>query len=132
MILVILNLSAYEDGTKCSETSAYNIQKPGNYTEGSIILRSSIVLFIITKSGKYPAAHKFAKCLYEEKHIHRSLDIGLCPSFNVGIRPVEVLKMSMKKDFSVENYLNNPALNFGMCVCVCVCVCVCLFVVLFQ
>jgi hypothetical protein len=30
------NLPAYEDGTECSETSAYKIQKPGNYPEESI------------------------------------------------------------------------------------------------
>jgi hypothetical protein len=29
-------LSAYEDGTECSETSAYKIQTPGNYSEESI------------------------------------------------------------------------------------------------
>ena len=29
-------LSAYEDGTECSETSAYKIQTPGNYPEESI------------------------------------------------------------------------------------------------
>jgi hypothetical protein len=29
-------LSAYVDGTKCSETSAYKIQTPGNYAEESI------------------------------------------------------------------------------------------------
>ena len=29
-------LSAYEDGTQCSETSAYKIQTPGNYPEESI------------------------------------------------------------------------------------------------
>jgi len=29
-------LSAYEDGRECSETSAYKIQKPGNYPEESI------------------------------------------------------------------------------------------------
>jgi hypothetical protein len=28
-------LSAYEDGTECSETLAYKIQKPGNYPEES-------------------------------------------------------------------------------------------------
>jgi hypothetical protein len=28
--------SAYEDGTVCSETSAYKIQTPGNYAEESI------------------------------------------------------------------------------------------------
>jgi hypothetical protein len=28
-------LSAYEDGTECSETSEYKIQKPGNYPEKS-------------------------------------------------------------------------------------------------
>jgi len=27
-------LPAYEDGTECSETSAYKIQTPGNYPEG--------------------------------------------------------------------------------------------------
>jgi len=31
-----LYLSAYEDGTECSETSAYKIQTPGNYSEESI------------------------------------------------------------------------------------------------
>ena len=34
--LVILHLPAYEDGTECSETSAYKIQAPGNYPEESI------------------------------------------------------------------------------------------------
>jgi hypothetical protein len=29
-------LSAYEDGTECSETSAYKIQTPGNYPEENI------------------------------------------------------------------------------------------------
>ena len=31
--LVILHLPAYEDGTECSETSAYKIQTPGIYPE---------------------------------------------------------------------------------------------------
>jgi len=30
------HLPAYEDGTKCSETSAYKIQAPGNYPKESI------------------------------------------------------------------------------------------------
>jgi hypothetical protein len=34
--LVILHLPAYEEGTVCSETSAYKIQTPGNYPEESI------------------------------------------------------------------------------------------------
>jgi len=29
-------LPAYEDGTECSETSAYKLQTPGNYPEESI------------------------------------------------------------------------------------------------
>ena len=29
-------LPIYEDGTECSETSAYKIQMPGNYTEESV------------------------------------------------------------------------------------------------
>jgi hypothetical protein len=33
---VILHLSAYEDETECSETSAYKIQTPDNYPEESI------------------------------------------------------------------------------------------------
>jgi hypothetical protein len=36
--IVILHLSAYEDGTECSETSACKIQTPGNYPEESIQL----------------------------------------------------------------------------------------------
>ena len=35
---VILHLSAYEDGTECSETSAYKIWTLGNYPEESIQL----------------------------------------------------------------------------------------------
>ena len=34
--LVIIYLLAYEDGTECSETSAYKIQTPGNYPEENI------------------------------------------------------------------------------------------------
>jgi hypothetical protein len=34
--LVILRLPAYEDGTECSEMSAYKIQTPGNYPEENI------------------------------------------------------------------------------------------------
>jgi len=33
---VIIHLLAYEDGTECSETSAYKIQTPGNYSEENI------------------------------------------------------------------------------------------------
>jgi hypothetical protein len=33
---VILHLPAYEDRTVCSETSAYKIQRPGNYPEEKI------------------------------------------------------------------------------------------------
>ena len=35
-ILVIHHLPAYEDGTECSETSAYIIQTPGNYAKENI------------------------------------------------------------------------------------------------
>jgi len=35
---VIIHLLAYEDGTECSETSAYTIQTPGNYPEENIQL----------------------------------------------------------------------------------------------
>jgi len=30
------HLHAYEDGTECSETSAYKLQMPGNYPKESI------------------------------------------------------------------------------------------------
>jgi hypothetical protein len=33
---VILHLSAYKDGTECSETSAFKIQTLGNYPEENI------------------------------------------------------------------------------------------------
>jgi len=33
---MIIHLPAYEDGTVCSETSAYKIQRPGNYPEENI------------------------------------------------------------------------------------------------
>ena len=49
---VVVELPAYEDGTECSETSAYKIQTPGNYPEGNIQqtehgerLKSSTCLF---------------------------------------------------------------------------------------
>jgi len=34
--LVIIHLLAYEDGTECSETSAYKIHMPGNYPEENL------------------------------------------------------------------------------------------------
>jgi hypothetical protein len=39
-------LSAYEDGTECSETLAYKIQMPGNYPEESIQQVNSFCLKI--------------------------------------------------------------------------------------
>ena len=48
------HLPAYENGTKCSETSAYKLQTPGNYpkesiqhTEHSESLKSRIFIFIM-------------------------------------------------------------------------------------
>jgi len=38
--------STYEDGTKCSETSAYKIQMPCNYPEESIQHPSSNLLIM--------------------------------------------------------------------------------------
>jgi hypothetical protein len=47
---------AYEDGTECSETSAYKIQTPGNYPEESIqhsehgeSLKSRILVFLFNE-----------------------------------------------------------------------------------
>ena len=46
-----MHLPAYEDGTECSETSAYKIQTPKNYPEESVqhsehveSLKSSLIL----------------------------------------------------------------------------------------
>jgi hypothetical protein len=39
------HLPAYEDGTECSETSAYKIQTPRNYPEESILLYSYFPVF---------------------------------------------------------------------------------------
>jgi hypothetical protein len=36
VFLVTIYPFAYEDGTECSETSAYKIQTPGNYPEENI------------------------------------------------------------------------------------------------
>jgi hypothetical protein len=33
IIIIIIHLHAYEDRTECPETSAYKIQRPGNYPE---------------------------------------------------------------------------------------------------
>jgi hypothetical protein len=48
-------LSAYEDGTECSETSAYKIQMPGYYPEESIqqnftttFLKALLVFKVVT------------------------------------------------------------------------------------
>jgi hypothetical protein len=35
-VYVIIHLLAFEDGTECSETSAYKIQTPVNYSEENI------------------------------------------------------------------------------------------------
>jgi len=40
-------LPAYEDGTECSETSAYKIQTPGNYPEYSLQTSECLKNFII-------------------------------------------------------------------------------------
>jgi hypothetical protein len=44
-------VGAYEDGTECSETSAYKIQTPGNYAEEStqrkIFTLKKIEIFLI-------------------------------------------------------------------------------------
>jgi hypothetical protein len=46
-----LYLSAYEDGTECSETSAYKIQTPGNYPEESIQdLLKKMCVFVFSKT----------------------------------------------------------------------------------
>jgi len=52
---VITYLLAYEDGTECSETSAYKIQTPGNYPEENIqhsehgkSLKSRILTVLLT------------------------------------------------------------------------------------
>jgi len=40
--LVIIYLLAYEDGTECSETSAYKIQTPGNYPEDTHTTKDTV------------------------------------------------------------------------------------------
>jgi hypothetical protein len=40
----------YEDGTECSETSAYKIQTPGNYPEENIQQEFSIAIDEVSKS----------------------------------------------------------------------------------
>jgi hypothetical protein len=43
--LAIIYLLAYEDGTECSETSAYKIQTPGNYSEEYIQQKTQYMLY---------------------------------------------------------------------------------------
>jgi hypothetical protein len=53
-------LSAYEDGTECSETSAFKIQRTGNYPEESIqhseqgvSLKSRIIKYYLVHNYQY-------------------------------------------------------------------------------
>ena len=49
---ILFTLPAYEDGTECSETSAYKIHTPGNYPKESIQHTEhgeSLKLIIFTK-----------------------------------------------------------------------------------
>jgi len=47
---VTLHLPAYEDGTECSETSAYKIQTPGNYPEENIQQQDLFFVHVRTHS----------------------------------------------------------------------------------
>ena len=59
---IIIHLLAYEGGTEWSETSAYNIQTPGNYPEENIQLsRSTLYLHLVTQKSD---AVRFTKALY--------------------------------------------------------------------
>ena len=57
MNLFFTHLPAYEDGTECSETSAYKIQTPGNNPEESkqqliwcMLFEPCIVLYLCNKN----------------------------------------------------------------------------------
>ena len=51
--LVIIHLLAYEDGTECSETSAYKIQTPGNYPEENIQHRRNRLVLTFKYGASY-------------------------------------------------------------------------------
>jgi len=75
-------LSAYEDGTECSETSVYKIQTSGNYSEESVQANSQFfaILWNFLRRTSYvedtflrPAACPFAVCLSVCKTSGRSV-----------------------------------------------------------
>ena len=58
------HLSTYEDGTECSETSAHEIQTPGNYPEESIQHDLQLLVQKRTKSINNMSSHLFvAVCM---------------------------------------------------------------------
>jgi hypothetical protein len=64
--LAILHISAYEAGTKCSETSAYKIQTPGNYQVSECwIIQTFSNLFILYT---YPLI-KLGQSVPKRRHI---------------------------------------------------------------
>ena len=61
--------STYEDGTECSETSAYKIQTPGKYSEEStqqmylFLVKDDIILFTLFTCCVLLKTHIFCCCL---------------------------------------------------------------------
>jgi hypothetical protein len=61
-----MHVPAYEDGTECSKTLAYETQTPGNYPEESIkqndccihgVMTSSCFIFVLLLSREGNAVH---------------------------------------------------------------------------
>ena len=77
--LVILHLPAYEDGTECSEMSAYKIQTPGNYPEESI---KHVRYFITTALQILFEAQP--RIQFVEKIVNQGYTISIANMFHIG------------------------------------------------
>jgi len=61
--LVIIHLLAYEDGTECSETSAYKIQTPGKYPEENIQHTEQRRKYEVKNDSRLSTNCAFQKCV---------------------------------------------------------------------
>ena len=81
-------IPAYEDGTVCSETSAYKIQTPGNDPEESIEHSEhgesfkSYDLYIYSNIDRHPVTKTFIPLHYTSLHFTTLVENSLLPTCN--------------------------------------------------
>ena len=67
------HLPTYEDGTECSETSAYKLQTPGNYAKESIKCYSCVLLIhlsLVIGNTTGMAHLKFVFAVFKAFHVY--------------------------------------------------------------